>query len=163
MRAHLGAVLVLAAVGCGQEAREYTSAEGGFSVRLPGTPRTVSDPEQPEGLHQVRLAVRSGTYTVAWQDLGADAAKDSDERLDRACNGALRALGARQVSRKAIRLGEHPGREVLATLGEDERRVRARLYLVEGRLYLVLVTGARGFVDSGEADRFLESFRLARE
>src|SRR5262245_14478800 len=96
----LGAALILALAGCGQGEQEYAPPEGGFAVVLPGTPTAVTDPELPEGAHMVRVALRSGACAVAWQDLGPGGEKDPEERLDRACNGALRALGARQVSRK---------------------------------------------------------------
>jgi hypothetical protein len=160
MRANLGALLVLTLAGCGHGPVEHVSAEGGFAVLLPGRPQVVES--QPH--REMRVGLRNGACTVAWQDLGADAEKDPDEHLDRASNGALSALGARQRSRKAIRLGgEHPGREVTAVVGENGRRLRARLYLVRGRLYQVVVTGAPGWVDSAEADAILESFRLTGE
>jgi hypothetical protein len=158
----VAAVLILSVVGCTKGSREYTSVEGRFVVMLPGTPSLDPDPDVPEGVQQVRLAQQSGTYTVAWQDLPKkEADRDPEERLDRACNGALRALEATQVSRKPVRLdGQYPGRELVAGWEGREGRVRARFYLVDGRLYQVVVNGPRWWAESATADRFLESFGL---
>src|SRR5262245_56373453 len=156
-RAFLALLLTLAA-GCGSDWPEYAPEGGRYKVRMPGTPSEDKDPDLPEGVHKVSLSQRSGNYAVAYQDLPEGGGLSVEERLDRACDGALRSLKATEVSRKAIQLqGEHPGRELVAEYAGGTRRVRGRLFLVGRRLYQVLATGQKWWVESGAVTRFLDS------
>jgi hypothetical protein len=57
----------LLAAGCGGEGglREYRSAEGRFSVRVPGTPRPDREEQVRKGLVKMSVVERSGNFSVA--------------------------------------------------------------------------------------------------
>jgi hypothetical protein len=164
-------VLLAAFIGCplagcgGERLGEFRSNEGRFRILLPGKPSTQPDPQVPSMIRTVELKQRTGSYIVAWQDLDQKGTKTSpDERLDMACNKAAESLKGKTLSRKKIELdGKYPGRELILVGPDGKETHRDRLYLVEGRLYQVLVSGPSWWVESSTADRVLDSFHLLDE
>jgi hypothetical protein len=155
--------------GCaGDVTQEFTSPEGKFTVAFPGTPQEDDDPSlSGEGIHKVSLMERSGFYAVAYQFVNLPdhaTASDLEERLEQACTGAVRNLKARLLSKKKITLaGKYPGRDLVAEWGNKQGIVHYHLYLVDGRLYQVIVSGEKWWVESPKAQKFLDSFRLSEE
>jgi hypothetical protein len=152
--------------GCSPALEEYVSEEGKFRVRMPAQPTLVRDPELPSNVKKVSLLQRSGSYEVAWEDLPASDASD-DRRLDDACDGALKALQPKDVNqdvkRKEITLaGRYPGRE-LAVKTPDGKLVQDRMYLVKRRLYQVVVSGSKWWVESPASQKVLDSFEVIEE
>jgi hypothetical protein len=153
--------LALAAAGCGPRLVEHVSEEGRFGVLLPGEPSGQEDEELAKGQHKVAYVERSGNYTVAWLDL-PDQKKTADEVLDNACDGALKNLQAKAVSRKEITLeGTYPGRDLAAAWSRGF--FHARFYLVGRRLYHVVISGEKWWVESARSRKVLESFRVVEE
>jgi hypothetical protein len=161
-----GSLALLAGLlaGCGAgRFKEYTSAEGRFRVLFPGTPKDAPDPDIPQEIKKVSLEERSGFYAVTYQDLAFPPGKtrDPDEQLDAACDRAVENLKAKRVSQTAIRLaGKYPGRDLVAEWPGGNGLVHYRLYLVDGRLYQVIVNGSKWWAESADARRFLDSFAL---
>jgi hypothetical protein len=164
-------VLIAAAVGwlasgCGGERlTEFRSKAGRFRILLPGTPSTTSDPELPEVVRSIRLDQPSGSYVVAWEDVDmSDRTLSADRRLDLACDKAVEKLKGKALARKEITLaGEHPGRELVAATADGSKFIRDRMYLVEGRLYQVVASGPKWWVQSRTAERVFDSFELLDE
>ena len=153
--------LALGVAGCGPRLVEHVSEDGRFGVLLPGEPRGEEDEELPKGQHKVAFVERSGNYTVAWRDLPGQK-EPPDEVLDTACDKALEALRAEPVSRKEITLkGRYPGRDLAAAWSRGF--FHARFYLVRRRLYHVVVSGEKWWVESARSRKVLESFRLIEE
>jgi hypothetical protein len=157
-------LLMLAGCGRRTEFQEFASAEGRFTVLFPGTPE--------ERLRRgVGVAVRSfvvrqadGAYAVSFADLPIPVGEDDEQiqaRLDRAREGVLLNEDATLTTAAPITLaGKHPGQAVEAALPDRGGVLRARVYLVDRRLYRVSVKGTRSFTDSPAADRFLDSLSL---
>ncbi len=80
--------------------------------------------------------------------------------LDSSRDGAVGNLKGELDSEKDIKLGDYPGREVRIAVDEGKKLFRARVYLVDQRLYQVVVFGTKDAATSKEADKFLDSFQL---
>jgi hypothetical protein len=168
----VGLLVALTVSGCsGPTFKDYPSPEGGYTIQLPGPPK-----EMRSGKLVVRtFDHRHGTYAVVYHDIPApveeqskeskdskEKSKEIEDRLVGAQNGAVNKLGGTLIQDKKIQLGErHPGRVFLADL-PDKRQLHERLYLVGGRLYQVLVLGEKAWVETREADQFLDSFALLK-
>ena len=156
--------LALLLGGCGPNFSEYTSADGRFTVRVPGAPR-VSKKETPAGETVLTTVEQpNGRYVVAYLDLktepGEGAAK-ARERLKNARDGAARSVGGTVLADRPITLAsKYPGRDVTIELPGKEDLARDRMYLVNGRLYQVTATGRKWWVESADTQKFLDSFRL---
>jgi hypothetical protein len=164
----VGCLALLAGLlaGCGGKVHEYRSGEGRFRVAFPGTPREDPDPDIPAEIKQVRLVEPSGFYAVSYQDLASPSgrAHDPDKELDAACELAVKALRAKRLSQEEITLGgKYPGRDLVAEWPGGEGLVHYRLFLVNGRMYWVIVNGSKWWAESSDARKFLDSFALTED
>src|SRR5262245_60644614 len=141
-----GAGLVLLVLGCGERLEEHVSEDGRFRVRFPGPASTEPDPDLPSRVHKASFVERSGSYAVAWDDV-APGKDGADALLDRACDDAVKRLKGKEKSRKAIALDGHPGREQVIEWPDGRGLVQQRIYLVESRLYHVVVSGATWWIE----------------
>jgi hypothetical protein len=156
----------LSLLGCsGDRLEEFRSEEGRFRILLPGTPTLEQTPDLPSGVKSFRLEQQSGEYVVAWEKIDLrGTARTAQDRLDGACDRAIEMLKGKELSRKEISLdGKYPGRELLVEGPRDRRVVRDRMYLVDSRLYHVMVSGPRWWVESRPAKKVLDSFQLIEE
>jgi hypothetical protein len=157
------ACLLLALSGCGQRMVEYVSEEGKFRVLMPESPEPVKDPDLPRGVKKVWLLQRSGSYSVAWEDLPPSDVSP-DKRLDDACKAALKALKAKDQTWTEITLaGRYPGRELVSEAPGSKGIIHDRMYLVGNRLYQVVITGSKWWVESDTSKKVLDSFQLTGE
>jgi serine/threonine protein kinase len=147
----------------------FSPAGQGFSVRLPGQPRTVTRKQQTKRgeVEQTEhtLSATPFHYSVTYADFpGKLIQKDEvDEALDMARDGAVKAVeGARLREYKRVELDGHPGRELVIEIkdGEKSATIRGRFYLVKQRLYQVLVAGNTADMKRAEVAYYLDSFRL---
>src|SRR5262245_16995739 len=158
-----GAGLVLLALGCvGERLVEHVSEAGGFLVRFPGPASTEPDPDLPDRVQKVSFVERSGSYAVAWEDVAAPKA-GADALLDRACDDAIRRLKGKEKERRTIALDGHPGREQVLDWPDGRGQVRQRVYLVDRRLYHVVVSGATWWIEKPVTRKVMDSFQLLEE
>jgi WD40 repeat protein/CHAT domain-containing protein/tetratricopeptide (TPR) repeat protein len=143
----------------------FTSREAGFSVLMPGKPetktKTLVSLDGPVTLHFFMVRDRLGTFGANYSELPAAALKRQtpEQILDDATASAAVGVGKKLDERK-IKLGEHPGREILIEATGGEVYSRMRFYFFRDRLYQVSVSGpGRASVATKEADRFLDSFK----
>lgn len=156
-----GVLVPILLTGCGESLDEHVSTEGRFRISMPGQPTDLSGEELPPGVRKVTLEQRSGSYSVAWEELPKRDDRSTDDLLDMACNGALERLKARPISRKPITLaGKYPGRELYAEWPGGKGVILDRLYVAEGRLYHVIASGQRWWVESPATRSVLDSFIL---
>jgi hypothetical protein len=166
----LQALLVLAfasASGRAEELTEFASQAGRFKVLLPGKPDVQELPTPAGTMHLVQVRTKAGEFLASWIDLPAnlvDSPEKIETSLNKARDGILERLKGKQVHDKKITLDDkHSGRDFGAEISSpDKGRLRARMFLVEGRLYQVIVVGTSDWTGSKVADRVLESFRLAK-
>jgi hypothetical protein len=83
--------------------------------------------------------------------------------FDSSRDGAIANLAGKLASEKDIKLGGHPGREIRIEVANGKQLFRVRVYLVDQRLYQVVILGTKEQATSKEADKFLDSFRLAEK
>jgi hypothetical protein len=163
----LAAVMGVLAV----DLKEFTSERGGFSVLLPGTPTEekvpIKDPKYKSAVqYQFTVGEDNGAYLVSYQD-NPGLAKANQSALEQALISAQKraqtSIDGQLVSEKKIKLqDEFPGREFTFELPAVSGAYRSRMYLVKGRLYQVIVVGTKEFAQTKDADKVLESFKLAK-
>ena len=164
-RVTLFAVSVALLDGCGKaEFKPFNSAAGKFSCEFPGSPKEQSQSVSGTQMKMFSVEERTGAYMVAYADMPIPANETPAEiqaRLDGSRDGMVQNMKGTFKSESKIELnGKHPGREVQADLPKENAGVRARVYLVGTRLYQIMVVGKKGFTDSAEATRFLNSLKL---
>jgi hypothetical protein len=141
---------LLLLVGCGQpEFKEFASAEGKFTVSLPGTPEEKTEPVAGTTMTIYFLVVGARAYAVSFMELPIPDGEPEE------------MVQTRLVTSSNITLaGKHPGRDVVGQLSDNRGMVRSKIYLSGKRHYQVLVMGPKSFVESAEATKFLDSLAL---
>jgi hypothetical protein len=157
------------ALSAGAEWYEFACEEGKFSVLMPAAPLEKGDDDGGLGMldmktYTVDLA-GGDTYTVSYSDLPPSLAPEPSAAgliLDAATDGAVSHISGTEVKKTSISIGGHPGREVSAKSEDIDGApgtFRARMYLVEGRVYQLLAV-ARDERSLAAVDKFFGSFRL---
>jgi hypothetical protein len=151
----------------------FASKDGRFTVHMPKEPM---DPKKQvvktgTGELNVTLVIAEGRqdsyFVVSYSDFPPAVLKKGEEemRLDQACNGAVESSRGklRGVAKPIELAGGYAGREIVI---EKDGAVIAkmRIYLVENRLYQIMVLGSGTIFSSKEKDVgiFLDSFRLKK-
>jgi hypothetical protein len=158
-------VLAWAGTAPAEELKEYRSEAGRFRVLLP--PGALEEEQKtPAGpMHLLKTSGKDVDYLVSWIDLAAPpgAAVSPQERLDRTRDAVVRGVrGTLSKETKLTLAGKFPGRELLIATAPPRDLIRHRLYLVDGRLYQVVVWGTKEWAGGKEADAVLDSFALAK-
>jgi hypothetical protein len=82
--------------------------------------------------------------------------------LDGAMNGGVQALKGTVLSEKNLTLDGFPGKEAKVKVSSPTSgEFTVRIFLVENRLYQIMVGGTTGKIDQAGATRFLDSFKLS--
>jgi hypothetical protein len=151
-----------------REWRVYSSAEGGFELLGPGTPTVnttvLNAPSGPVEQHSISFDPAGAlSFGVAYLDIHPSRLAEGVDAILSDAVGAM-ASGAEKtlLDDKEISLGGHPGRE-FGIRTQKGQTTRARVYVMRGRLYILVVNGAPGKDLSDEAPRFLNSFKLLSE
>jgi hypothetical protein len=154
---------------------EFAPKDVGFQVQLPSDPTELR--QMPELADGAKLDLRIWSAS-AGQDAGClvgyvaypeallakvTTEEERDNLVETAQKSALANVKGKVASTKKIKLGTHPGREVAITGDQPGHGARARLYLIDKKLYIQLVVGANRFVESPDALKFLDSFKLTAE
>lgn len=146
--------------------KEASSAEWGFSISLPGTPREETK-TLANGSPQFNfiLNLTDPIYVVAVNKLpaGSDRKEQADKLLEVGRDKAVANVKGTLLSDKALDLPPHfRGREFLVQGGQDNYR-RTRAFIAHDRFYVITVAGTKSAVSSADADRVLDSFKLLSE
>ncbi len=163
--AALGLLLI---AGCGKQAKweTFSSPIGGFSVLAPETPKemkkTVNTAVGPVDAYFFIARQRTAAYTAGYSDYPSSMVRNSnpDEILDNSRDGAVANIQGKLLSELIITLGRYPGREIKVETPDGKSTMRARIYLVNNRLYQLIVATTRENALSPDVTRFLDSFKL---
>jgi hypothetical protein len=150
------------------EWKEFVSKEGRFKVLMPGAPKqdkAETESDFGKGLLHMNVAQAGmAIYGANYVDFPAEVKKAPLKQVyDSSRDGAVANMAGKLASEKDVKLGEYPGREIRIEVGEGKRLFRARVFLIEQRLYQVVVFGAPEVAASKDADKFLDSFKLAEK
>ena len=142
---------------------ELAPTEGRFKAAMPTAPTMRKQQvKTATGQLSVTMYVAEGrndaVFVVSYTDYPeADLKKGAvEKRLDHARDGAVASAGGKLRSEQAIKLKGHPGREIVVEKG-SEVLARMRIFLVNGRLYQVMVLGK---APADDVKSFLASFEL---
>jgi hypothetical protein len=147
-----------------QELKEFRPKGEGFIVLMPETPE-VSEETTDGVTRKSFMVITPGlTYLISTVSLpipkgeGEEAVK---KRLDNGRDEGLRTAKAKLLKeRKILLAGKYPGRAIEASLPGQERLLIARIYLVDTKLYVLVVAGKEKNVRSTNSARFLNSLTL---
>ena len=166
----LWVIIVLAVSSCGPSGpQEFTSPEGRFSItaQKPFKASTQTITASGISLPTYMFIADMGTRTdmVAYTDYPEDVVSQSDpaKMLDGASNGAVQNVNGTLVSQDEITLDGNPGRDIVANAAAkngQEVTMRARLYMVKNRLYMIIIVANKGQLTREQTDAFLDSFKL---
>jgi hypothetical protein len=150
-----------AIAACGAPAEPWetvTSAEGGFSVRMPGHPKfsekALTDANgKPVHGGEYIVSSNARTYIVQYLDYV------SPISLDNAIDSMARALpDSRVTARRATTMFGYPAR--VADIETPQFHVRVRDFAVKSRRYQIAILMNLDAFDAAAADTFLDSFEL---
>ena len=152
--------------------QEYTSAEGRFTILMPGLPeeQTIAQ-ELAEGVEIeatfARVEANSVTYMVMYTDLPEESlALGEDEFFRQYIDNIVQKVesdsGAEidKPQEQKITLDGNPGREF--TYGAQGQGSRARTYLVGSRHYQIIAAGPMDKLSGDQVTDFLDSFKLTQ-
>ena len=163
---------MLAIAGCNASSVKlapFASEAGKFSISAPTdleeSQQSVQTPVGPIDIHTFTAETKESAFVVAYSDYPAAIVTESDPQmlLDSSRDGAISNLRGTLVQEEKIELESHPGRSLLinATTETGEPAViDARIYLVNNRLYQILVVTPEKDTDPIKAAEFLNSFTL---
>ena len=143
----------------------YRTTSGGFEVRFPdGKPPEVEDKPVTGGLTVRLFKVQFGTsgYIVTFDDFNRTSTRTPQVILDGVKEGVLETTAGTVDHEEPLLLEGHPGLDltISATTSGIAMRQRVHAYVVDGRLYqLIVVAPTWSGANSREQD-FFDSFRL---
>jgi hypothetical protein len=167
------AIMALQAVSASAAIRPglgFTSEGGNFRVDFPNRPEeAASKREAADGasieIHTFTVLDGQAIYMVSYNDLPETVLSNlrhglvtTDQVLDSARDQGLNAAQGRLLDERRIAMGGNPGRD-LEFMTHNDLRVNVRHYLINGRLYQVLVLSQYPSGDRDTRD-FLDSFRV---
>jgi hypothetical protein len=145
---------------------EFQSAERGFAIAFPGTPKVTNTPvagQNPLIQHEFQVSVGSDTvYSIVVFEYPAGKAPsppDNDYYL-KVVNAYAKGSDTRLRKKGRATIAEREGYEAMA---EDARGKLNHLVDIvpDGdRIYMLATAGPRGHASSDDAVRFRDSFRL---
>jgi hypothetical protein len=148
--------------------KTVTPKDAGFRVSLPGEPvekrETLKNAKGNVEIRFYSLTDKEGTYVagLTLHPEAAIAAGQDQFRLDQARDGAVKLAKGRINGEKKISVEGKAAREFFIIGTETGHAVKVRLIADRNRLYQLMVVGNTRFLDSPEAARFMDSFRLSK-
>jgi hypothetical protein len=153
--------------------QEYRSQSGRYSILMPDKPKeqtqSVDSAVGALEMHVASFEDRSGAYLVVYVDYPADLIRSgqANDVLDGAAQGGVANVNGKLARQQDFPLGTVPGREIEfdapAQSAQPATHVKARYFLVENRLYQVMVVAQQNQGLPTDAQKFLDSFNLSKD
>lgn len=165
----IGALMLAACNGEQPAVEAFASEAGQFTIAAPApfeeTQQSVETPVGPVEIHTFTAEAEDTAYVVAYSDYPPEIVNQTDPQvlLDSSRDGAVNNLGGTLISEEVIDLEGNPGRSLVisATANQDQTAtINSRIYLVDNRLYQVLVVAPEGTSTPEASETFLDSFDL---
>lgn len=148
--------------------KSYTFKAGGFEISFPSKP--MESKESIEGVDgggkvdqtQYTVGLPNGAYLASHQpapNLTKSNAKTIDAALDLARDRLVTSFEGKLLGSKDVKLDATTGKEFVIDCPKIQGQIRSRIYLTNGRFYLILLMGTKAFITTKEADYFLDSFK----
>lgn len=162
-------MLLIATLACAPataEPKVFTSESGKFSIAFPGDPKeqTQSVPTAVGDVALTMYTVDNGdsAYLAGFADYPSDmvAASDPETMLDGGRDGAINNIDGTLLTEKHITISGNPGRELKVQSKDGKNVLYGRFYLVDARLYQIMVVTSPTGLDQATIDSFLDSFTL---
>lgn len=157
-------------VGCRIDGwKEYQPSDGSFSIRMPARPVKKDMSVDYSGgtlvLHTLGAAKGDFTCHLLYTDYpeGSLELREPDKLLADVGAKAVAKMGAQQLVGQIISIGKFRGREMNFETILPNANWRYRIYVVNSRLYQVIVQQSKNAPSTGDAERFFNSFRLLKE
>lgn len=170
IRLFAAAAMALMLAACQQNpanTRNFTSEAGDFSINMPVTPSHKSNESKLANGEAIRfelysaLEEKKAAYIVAVIKYPDTLIKPGVEEI--MLNGVseqVKSKGSLLGERKIKLNGKYPGREITILSKGGKVAVRTRLYLVENRLYQIVVSAPKENIDNQANQAYLDSFLL---
>jgi hypothetical protein len=161
----VAALTLTAAARAGDDWQEF--AKDNFIVQLPGTPseQTKAIPTPAGNLDMKLYIVSSGdsgfVYLVATLELPKGGlAGAGEDFLDGAQSGLVSGAKGKLVKQSKIKLGKHSGRDITAEVFDGKGLLRGHVYLVDQRVYMLVVMTPKDADASAATGKFFDSFKV---
>jgi hypothetical protein len=138
--------------------KRYRYDADGFTAEFPTEPQAKANESKTGTRYFSQLENGNLAYFVESALLPANLNKTSQQIFDDYVKGAANGVKGQVRGSSDVSLGGNPGREF--TIENDTMVLRVRLYLVQRRLYQILVVGTKALINSAETERFQSSFEL---
>ena len=148
--------------------KEHSSAEGGFSVLLPGNPQKAKQTiKSPAGdlefnmfLYQHGVLDSAGVVYLTYPPAVVQAGPEAIYAGAKA-GATSRVPGGKLIKEEKVTVAGQPGREFLVDVA-GKAQVRLRIVLIKDRLYQITISGSAETVASADAEQFFGSFKLLK-
>ena len=162
-------VLVAAVSVCAQQPaaaapawEKFTSAEGKFSILMPGKPEPQKQTSQsPIGPYTTYLFIGRSSgqiYLVGWVDYAPSFTFDPQKEMEANRDNFAKGVEAQVKATTPIKLGTYSGIEF--TGDSEKASFRSRVYIVGKRPYQLIALWSKGEAEPPDIARFLSSFTL---
>lgn len=137
------------------EWKQFSSAEGKFSIMMPDVQIVDKTEDKPEFLLKMYVATNEQSAFIAgYEEFHVDVSQLSDRTFLDAFVEAFLGGDKKLVSQQEISLGEFTGREI--EYQEQGYTAKIRLYRVGQRLYILGAINPQ----AGDTEKFFDSFTL---
>ena len=151
--------------GCQQTTPLYYSSEAqGFAIQLPNIPReTVQEAQTDAGklvFHSVETEAEDHEYAISVIEYPASLVQEKGSKaiLEDASEGGVSSIFGTLLDRKDISIGEYSG--INQTVETVDKIFMANVFLIENRLYMIVVAGPKNTFSDDKAQGFLNAFEL---
>lgn len=144
----------------------FKSEVGRFAISFPIAP-THKELMPPSGIAQQRFLAALHDDQLVYSVYYADGKPvgEVSETLKKAQDTMVQSQGGALLSEEPIRLGEWHGREFAFSFSNKRARgvMRVRYFVIDQRIYTIIVAGPARLLDAGDIERFFRSFSLLQK
>jgi len=146
----------------------FTCKEGNCTLRLPAEPKETYSKTAKGSTRSYRIIDNkcSFMFSAVEMDELKGLTKSKIEKILDNTNRWMDAKYSKTTLNEKVTLGEYPGREsrqestnVQKTDGMEV--TRARVFIVKTKLYIIVITGDKQYVDSDRSSEVLKSLKLS--